>query len=48
MIAADQAMYASKHRGKNRIVGYRRGAAARRRRSGPAQPDRADPARPAR
>jgi len=38
MIAADQAMYASKHRGKNRIVGYRRGAAARRRRSGPAQP----------
>ncbi len=33
MIAADLAMYASKRRGKNRIVAYRRGAAARARRT---------------
>ena len=37
MIAADQAMYASKRRGKNRIVGYRRGAAARATPTGPAR-----------
>ena len=34
MIAADQAMYASKRRGKNQIVGYRSGAAEQRRRTG--------------
>ena len=38
MIAADQAMYASKRRGRNRIVGYRYGAAARRRPSAPGTP----------
>ena len=38
MIAADQAMYASKRRGRNRIVGYRYGAAARRRPAVPGKP----------
>jgi diguanylate cyclase (GGDEF)-like protein len=38
MIAADQAMYASKRRGRNRIVGYRYGAAARRRPAAPGKP----------
>ncbi len=38
MIAADQAMYASKRRGRNRIVGYRYGAAARRRPVAPGKP----------
>ncbi len=39
MIAADEAMYASKRRGKNRIVAYRgRGAAARRERIRPGTP----------
>jgi diguanylate cyclase (GGDEF)-like protein len=38
MIAADQAMYASKQRGRNRIVGYRYGAAVRRRPTTPGKP----------
>ena len=38
MIAADQAMYASKRRGKNQIVGYRGGAAAQRRQGVPGTP----------
>ena len=38
MIAADLAMYASKRRGKNRIVAYRRGVAAQARRTGTGTP----------
>jgi diguanylate cyclase (GGDEF)-like protein len=38
MIAADQAMYASKRRGRNRIVGYRYGAAVQQRPTAPGKP----------